>query len=407
MGVPDCTATPSLSYLDKMLIRKHRTDPFLLARQSSAVKPKENTAAQGSGSSDTAEGVVEDGAIPQPSQYNLFNTEDDWIQCDVSEWSKDEDMPMVRCKSSVEIEELVASVGASEVGLVTQVASVGASEVGVATQNQPTNDGDLGNKKDSKDGTARNARTASAALRRAAGRKGGASKKQSKSSKAKTSASVVPQQATAPESGVNRLVLQSVKQAWDDCRQVQSRAELGTFFLAGMSACEEAVAEDDCHDNHQLLLGDSSKSSAPAFLPSLWDTSTITRMGREEDDTLSLCDSEEEESAEYLRPESVLAMASQLDDQTNKDEDSAADVETLQSLAWELASNATEGGRDTALSVRDEGQEELDFTDEPLHPLEDSLSAAGDELSALGLFNQQSLSLVLDEMDSETNDDCS
>ena len=356
------------------------------------MKPKENTAAQGSGSGDTAEGVAENGAIPQPSQYNLFSTEDDWIHCDVSEWSKDEDMPMVRCKSSVEIEELVASVGASEVGL--------------ATQNQPTSDGGLGSKEDSKDGAARNRRSASAALRRAAGRKGGGSKKQSKSRKGKSSGSVVPQQATAPESGVNHLVLQSVKQAWDDCRQMQSRIELGTFFLAGMSACEEAVAEDNCHDNHQLLLGDISKSSAPAFLPSLWDTSTLTRVGREEDDALSLCDSEEEESAEYLRPESVLAMASQLDDQTNKNEDSAADAETLQSLAWELASNATEGGRDTALSVRDEGQEELDFTDEPLHPLEDSLSAAGDELSALGLFNEQSMSLALDEMDSETNDDC-
>lgn len=364
------------------------------------MKPKGNTAAQSSSrSSDTAEGVAEDGAIPQPSQYNLFNTEDDWIHCDVLEWSKDEEMPMVRCKSSVEIEELVASVGASEVDLVTQV--------DVPTQNQPTNNGDLKSKVDSKDGATRNTRSASTALRQAAGRKGGGgSKKQSKSSKAKTSASVVPEQPTDLESGVNHLVLQSVQQAWDDCRQMQSRVELGTFFLAGMSACEEAVAEDGCHDNHQLLLGDSSKSSAPAFLPSLWDTSTVTGVGTEEDDALPLCDSEEEESAEYLRPESVLAMASQLDDQTNKVEDSAADAETLQSLAWELASNATEGGRDTALSVRDEGQEELDFTDEPLHPLEDSLSAAGDELSALGLFNQQSMSLVLNEMDSEANDDC-
>ena len=139
---------------------------------------------------------------------------------------------------------------------------------------------------------------------------------------------------------------------------------------------------------------------------SLWDTSASAGVGKEEDALLPSCDSEDEEDVEYLRPESVLMMACQLDDQTNREEDSAADAETLQSLAWELVSNTTEGGRDTALSVREENQEELDFTDEPLHPLEDSLSAVGDELSALGLFNQQSMSQVLAEMDNETGGDC-
>lgn len=377
-----------------MLIRKHRTDPFLLARQSGTVQPMRHSPAQGSSSSDTANSIVEDEAICQPSQYNLFHSEDDWIQCDVSECSREGDMPVARCKSQVEIEELVNSVGVSEAG--------------VTQQNQCTTavltDG-LRGKEDST-GAARKTRSASAAPRQAAGSKGGSSKKQSKNNKMRKTPSVVPLQAIAPESGVNCLVLQSVKQAWDDCRRTQSRAELGTFFLAGMSACEEGVAKDHCHDNHQLLLGHSSNSSGPALLSSLWDPSTSTGVDGEEDAVLHHCDSEEddEESVEYLRPESVLTMACQLDEQSNREEASAADAETLQSLAWELVSNATEGGRDTALSVRAESQEELDFTDEPSHPLEDSLSAEGDELSALGLFNQQSMSQVLAEMDNETDD---
>lgn len=387
-----------------MLIRKHRTDPFLLARQSSATQPRKHSPAQSSRSSDNAPSVVENEAVHQPSQYNLFYSADDWIQCDESERRREDDVTVVRCKSRVEIEELIATVGMSEAAM--------------PAESQSTTGDGLGSRENLK-GAAGTTRSSSAALQRAVGskggasekqnksNKGGASKKQSKSSKTKSSANVVPPQAIAPESGVNHLVLQSVKQAWDDCRRTQSGAELGAFFLVGMSECEEAVARAHSRDNHQLLLGGSSNSSGAALLSSpLWDTSASTRVGREEDAFLPSCDSEDEENVEYLRPESVLTMAYQLDDQTNREEDSTADAETLQSLAWELVSNATEGGRDTALSVRDENQEELDFTDEPLHPLEDSLSTAGDELSALGLFNQQSMSQVLAEMDREAGDDC-
>ena len=397
VGVADYTTAPSLSYLDRILIRKHRTDPFFLARQSSGAHPKEKVPTQDPSSNSTAESLLEGETTHQPSQYNLFYSDNNWVRGNASEWGKEEELPVVvRCKSRVEIEELVSSVGVSEAE--------------VTQQSQPTTaahtDGLTVRAKDGAKATTRNTKSAGAAPRQAGGSKGGSSRKQSKNSKARNASSTVSSQEIAPESGVNCLVRESVRQAWDECRRTQSRAELGTFFLAGMSECKEGGANDHYHDDHQSLLEENSKSSGPVLLSALWDPSTSSEVDREDGVVMLPSDGEEEEeeSGEYLRPESVLMMAHQLDERNNRQEDSVADAETLQSLAWELESNATEARCDTALSVRAESREELDFSDEPLHHLEDSLCAEGNGLTALSLFNQQSMSQVLGEMDNEMGD---
>ena len=298
------SAPSSLSYMEKMLVHKHRTDPFFYRRGKNVH------------SSDFGVGIGEDRDFDslsnQPSEYNIFYRPDH-EQC-TEQISVDK--TALRAPSRVEIEEIGTELGC-----------------------RPGRDGEVSDGEVS-DGKVNDEKVSDGEV-----------------SDITDLSGKLPQAVVEDVSGrSNNSYDKSIKQAWSDSKRLQKESlELCSFFLAGTNGGNESREHSTTIPLSITLPQTVTLSSATSVWCPELSTAVDADTPLEEHIQLPTSvggdtfteDNGDDPNLEYIRPESVLATALEMEQVTAKQENDIADRDTLDQLAWELESTT---GRGTPLS---------------------------------------------------------
>jgi hypothetical protein len=351
------SAPSSLSYMDKMLIHKHRTDPFFYQRGQTVCI---SAAISGGEETDHMDGL--------PSEYNIFYPDDynhstlhQGIYPANSTQHQGVDLASTAPPEEVQIEEVVTEVHKGQ-------------EVTCGVMESEQEEVEVGGA-------------------------GGVE---------------VTAEVEVSSVGYHNSFDNLIKQAWTESREVRSGpSQLCGFFLAGTSE-GSGLGVPPTAPPPSILTVQTSSLSMPTSMwvpqSSLVDSTTSSPKPLQPppaSDLLSGTASIQDightlpdQDVDYTRPESVLAAATGMDIAATKEEDDIADGNTLEQLAWELTST---NGRATAMSdLSEDSLNEDDLQDEDMtaNMLKMSLDS-----SPLGGHLKDTPMNLEDQLDSLSNQD--